>query len=78
MGSGAAATLAAPVSDVWSGALTMTNNGKGYNTLPTVSLSDDGNPGTITGLIITNAGSGYILQAQQQEVVAVVLVQKQW
>ena len=46
MGSGASATIAAPVSGALSGALTMTNTGRGYNTLPTISLSGGGNPGT--------------------------------
>ena len=59
MGSGAAATIAAPVSGVLSGTLTMVSNGRGYNTLPTIELSGGGNPGTITGATITNQGSGY-------------------
>lgn len=59
MGSGAMATIAAPVSGVLSGALTMVNNGRGYNTLPTIELVGGGNPGTITGATITNQGSGY-------------------
>ncbi len=54
MGSGASATIAAPVSGALSGALTMTNTGRGYNTLPTVTLSGGGNPGTITALTFTN------------------------
>ena len=59
MGSGASATIAAPVSGVLSGALTMVNNGRGYNTLPTIELVGGGNPGVITGATITNQGSGY-------------------
>ncbi len=37
MGSGASASIAAPVSGALSGALTMTNNGRGYNTLTTIT-----------------------------------------
>ena len=59
MGTGAAATIAAPVSGVLSGALTMVSNGRGYNTLPTIELVGGGNPGTITEATITNQGSGY-------------------
>ena len=61
MGSGAAATIAAPVSGVLSGALTMVSNGRGYNSLPTIELSGGGNPGTITGYSWLVGGSGYIL-----------------
>jgi hypothetical protein len=61
MGSGASATIAAPVSGALSGTLTMTNTGRGYNTLPTITLSGGGNPGTITALTFTNNGTGYIL-----------------
>jgi hypothetical protein len=59
MGSGASAIIAAPVSGALSGALTMMNNGRGYNTLPTVTLSGGDNPGTITGFNISNQGSAY-------------------
>ncbi len=61
MGSDAPATVAAPVSIVFSGALTMTNTGRGYNTLQTITLSRGGYPGTITALTFTNNGTGYIL-----------------
>ena len=60
MGSGAAATIAAPVSGVLSGALTMVNNGRGYNTLPTIELVGGGNPGVITGFSALVGGSNYI------------------
>ena len=39
LGYGASATIPAPVSGVLSGTLVMVSNGKGYNTLPTISLS---------------------------------------
>ena len=61
LGYGASATIAAPVSGVLSGALTMVSTGKGYNTLPTISLSGGGSPGTITGYSALVGGSGYIL-----------------
>jgi hypothetical protein len=60
LGSGASATIAAPVSGVLSGALTMVNNGRGYNTLPTVELVGGGSPGVVTGYTSLNGGSGYI------------------
>jgi hypothetical protein len=61
MGTGASATIAAPVSGVLSGALTMVSNGRGYNTLPTIELVGGGNPGVITGFSSLVGGSGYIL-----------------
>ena len=57
LGSGASATIAAPVSGVLSGALTMVNNGRGYNTLPTVELVGGGSPGVVTGYTSLNGGS---------------------
>jgi hypothetical protein len=61
LGSGAAATIAAPVSGALSGTLTMVSNGRGYNILPTIELVGGGNPGTITGYSSLVGGSGYIL-----------------
>jgi hypothetical protein len=61
MGTGASATIAAPVSGVLSGALTMVSNGRGYDTLPTIELVGGGNPGVITGFSLLVGGSGYIL-----------------
>jgi hypothetical protein len=61
LGYGASATIAAPVSGVLSGALTMVSTGKGYNILPTISLSGGGNPGIITGFSALVGGSGYRL-----------------
>jgi len=60
MGSGAAATIAAPASGVLSGILTMVSNGRGYNTLPTIELVGGGNPGVITGFSALVGGSNYI------------------
>ena len=59
MGTGAAATIPAPVSGALSGTLVMVNNGRGYNVLPTIDLVGGGEPGRITNLTITNGGSGY-------------------
>lgn len=59
LGSGASANVGAPVSGVLSGALTMINNGFGYNKLPTATTEGGGDPGRITSLTITNGGSGY-------------------
>ena len=42
------------------GSITMTNNGSGYNKLPTITLSGGGNPGVITGYSGLVGGSGYI------------------
>ena len=61
MGSGAAATIAAPVSGALSGTLTMVNNGFGYNTIPTIKLTGGGDPGVITGYTSLSGGTGYIL-----------------
>ena len=61
LGYGASATIPAPVSGVLSGTLVMVSNGKGYNTLPTISLSGGGSPGMITGYSSLVGGSGYIL-----------------
>ena len=61
MGSGAAATIAAPVSGALSGTLTMVNNGFGYNTIPTIKLTGGGDPGVITGYSALSGGTGYIL-----------------
>ncbi len=58
-GTAAAALIAAPVSGVLRGALTIVSNGRGYNKLPTIELVGGGNPGAITGATITNQGSGY-------------------
>jgi hypothetical protein len=41
-------------------AITVINNGRGYNKLPTIVLTGGGNPGKITGLNITNGGSLYV------------------
>ena len=42
-------------------AITMVNNGSGYNLLPTIKTVGGGNPGTITGYTALTGGSGYIL-----------------
>ena len=58
MGVNASATTA-----ITSGAVTtvtMTNNGSGYNALPTIKTVGGGNPGIITGYTALNGGSGYI------------------
>jgi hypothetical protein len=60
LGYGASATIPAPASGVLSGTLVMVSTGKGYNTLPTVSLTGGGNPGCITGFSALVGGSGYI------------------
>ena len=60
LGLNASATIAAPVSGVLSGALTMTNNGSGYNALPTIKTVGGGDPGIITGYSALVAGSNYI------------------
>ena len=60
LGYGASATIPAPVSGVLSGTLVMVSTGKGYNTLPTVSLTGGGNAGCITGFSTLVGGSGYI------------------
>ena len=59
LGSGAAATITMAAGVL--GTLTMVNTGKGYNTLPTISLIGGGNPGVITGYSSLVGGSGYIL-----------------
>ena len=59
LGSGAAATITMASGVL--GTLTMVNTGKGYNTLPTITLSGGGNPGVITGYSALVGGSGYIL-----------------
>ena len=60
LGYGASATIPAPASGVLSGTLVMVSTGKGYNTLPTVSLTGGGNAGCITGFSALVGGSGYI------------------
>ena len=60
LGYGASATIPAPASGVLSGTLVMVSTGKGYNTLPTVSLTGGGNAGRITGFSTLVGGSGYI------------------
>ena len=60
LGYGASATIPAPVSGVLSGTLSMVSTGKGYNTLPTISLSGGGSAGMITGYSSLVGGSGYI------------------
>ena len=58
MGVNASATTA-----ITSGAVTtvtMTNNGSGYNALPTIKTVGGGDPGIITGYTALNGGSGYI------------------
>ncbi len=44
LGYGVSATVPAPVLCTLSGTLSMVSTGKGYNTLPTVSLSGGGSP----------------------------------
>ncbi len=44
LGHGVSATIPAPVSGALSGTLSMVSTGKGYNTLPTVSLTGGGSP----------------------------------
>ena len=57
MGSGCTATATVATGAI--SAITVTNNGKFYNTLPTIQITGGGNPGVITNLTITNGGSGY-------------------
>ena len=59
LGSGASATITMASGVL--GTLTMVNTGKGYNTLPTITLSGGGNPGVITNYSALVGGSGYIL-----------------
>ncbi len=44
LGKGVSATIPAPVSGALSGTLSLVSTGKGYNTLPTVSLTGGGSP----------------------------------
>jgi hypothetical protein len=60
LGYGASATIPAPVSGALSGTLVLVSTGKGYNVLPTVSLTGGGSPGSITGFSALVGGSGYI------------------
>ena len=57
MGAGCAATATFAAGAV--SAITVQNNGRFYNALPTVQVVGGGNPGVITNLTITNGGSGY-------------------
>lgn len=57
MGAGCAATATFATGTV--SAITVQNNGRFYNALPTVEIIGGGNPGVITNLTITNGGSGY-------------------
>lgn len=59
MGSGASATCTLATTAI--NAITVSNNGGNYNTLPTISLSGGGNPGVITGYSALSGGSGYAL-----------------
>ena len=58
-GSGAVATCVLSGSGL--GTITMTNNGNGYNVLPTITLSGGGSPGVITAYSGLSGGSGYAL-----------------
>lgn len=58
-GTGAVATVAQSAGVL--GSITMVNNGSGYNTLPTITLSGGGNPGVITNYSALVGGSGYAL-----------------
>lgn len=57
MGAGCTATATFATGSV--SAITVKNNGRFYNALPTIELIGGGNPGVITNLTLTNAGSGY-------------------
>ncbi len=57
LGHGVSATIPAPVSGALSGTFSVVSTGKGYNTLPTVSLTGGGSPLTITGFSATKSHS---------------------
>jgi hypothetical protein len=59
LGQGASATITQSGGIL--GTLTTVSTGRGYNTLPTITLSGGGNPGSITGFSALVGGSGYIL-----------------